>query len=246
MDELDMGQDAEEWGLEKGINDYLGRTDDQIRSLHGAATALSNQNACLQQQMNANPAITHELAQQQVKDAVTSTMLFADLKHEEAAETARTQQREAAERAAKEESRLKKELGAQEAQLGELQAANPKTVGELQAANAHMLGQLQAKEEELNEAIEEIRSQREARNELSERYTRLRVDFGDLKEERDDLQVIVRDLDDAAKDLAADGETLYQRIDILEEENRVLHENLTELVRTSVLTGIDLQQSRPQ
>ncbi|KOS46394.1 hypothetical protein ACN38_g2638 [Penicillium nordicum] len=107
-----------------------------------------------------------------------------------------------------------------------------------------MLGQLQAKEEELNEAIEEIRSQREARNELWERYTRLRFDFGDLKEERGDLERSVRDLDDAAKDLAADGETLFQRVEILEGENRVLHENLTELVRTSVLVGIDLQQSR--
>ena len=263
--------------FESEARDYVARTDDQLRSLHGAATALSDQNACLQQQVNANHGITHELAQQQVKDAVASTMLFADHKHEEAvkelkqahseelmavkaghekesmkatstvkaeADTARTQQREAAERAAKEESRLKKELGAQEAQLGELQAANAKTVGELQAANAHMLGQLQAKEEELNEAIEEIRSQREARNELWERYTRLRFDFDDLEKERNDLVHSVQGLDEAVDDMARDGERLIQRVEILEGENRVLHENLTELVRTSVLTGIDLQQSR--
>ena len=33
--------------------------------------------------MKATPVIPHELAEQQVRDAVASTMLFADQKHEE-------------------------------------------------------------------------------------------------------------------------------------------------------------------
>ena len=62
---------------------YVARTADQIRSLNDAATALSNENAFLRQQIQATSGISHELAQQQMGEAVRSALVNAEQQHEE-------------------------------------------------------------------------------------------------------------------------------------------------------------------
>ncbi|KAJ5513542.1 hypothetical protein N7463_003094 [Penicillium fimorum] len=69
--------------FETEARDYLARTTGQIQSLHAAATALSEENTYLKQQIQAKPDISHELAQQRLEDAVQRTMVSADQEHEE-------------------------------------------------------------------------------------------------------------------------------------------------------------------
>ncbi|KAJ5452803.1 hypothetical protein N7445_000986 [Penicillium cf. griseofulvum] len=71
--------------LESEARDNVARTTDQIGSLHAAATALSEENARLTQQIQTKANIPHELAQQRLEDAVRRTMVFADQQHEERA-----------------------------------------------------------------------------------------------------------------------------------------------------------------
>ncbi|KAJ5209589.1 hypothetical protein N7449_003968 [Penicillium cf. viridicatum] len=252
--------------FESEARDYVARTDDQIRSLHAAATALSNQNTYLQQQMKATPAITHELAQQQVRDAVASTMLFADQKYEEVvkllkqthseelmavkaghvkesvkatstvkaeAETARAQQREAAERAVEEENRLKKELAAKKAQLGELQTANAKIAGDLRVKD-EAYAQLEGERDGFLKAGERLQA----------RCDRLEAEADELARDKEALEDENMELKDAADYLADQGETLHQQVEQLEGDNRVLLEHNGELLCQTVVSDLDLQQTR--
>ncbi|KAJ5616804.1 hypothetical protein N7537_001918 [Penicillium hordei] len=231
-------------------NDYVGRMDDQIRSLH-AATALSNDNAYLTQQIQATPGIPHELAQQQVRDAVTSTTLFAGQQHEERvnllkqthseelmavraeAETARAQQREAVERAAQEGNHLKKELAAKEAQLGELQTANSKIAGDLRVKE---------------EAYLQLESERDgflaAGECLQARCDELETEADDFAREKQALMDEIEDLKDAAEYLADQGEQSEQQVEELKDNNRVLLEHNSELLCQTVVSDLDLQQTR--
>ncbi|KAJ5616798.1 hypothetical protein N7537_001912 [Penicillium hordei] len=252
--------------FEGEARDYVARTDDQIQSLHAAITALSNENAYLQQQMKATPAIPHELAQQQVSDAVASAMLFADQKHEEVvkllkqthseelmavkaghekesvkatstvkaeAETARAQQREAVERAAQEGKRLEKELAAKEAQLGELQTANAKIAGDLRVKE---------------EAYLQLESERDgflaAGECLQARCDELETEADDFAREKQALVDEIEDLKDAAEYLADQGEQSEQQVEELKDNNRVLLEHNSELLCQTVVSDLDLQQTR--
>lgn len=252
--------------FESEARDYVARTDDQIRSLHAAATALSNENAYLQQQMKATPAITHELAQQQVSDAVASSMLFADQKHEEVvkllkqthseelmavkaghekesvkatstvkaeAETVRAQQRGAVEKAVQEGHRLNQELAAKEAQLGELQTAIAKIAGDLRV-----------KEEAYHQLEGERDGFLKAGERLQARCDRLEAEADDLARDKEALENEIMELKDAADYLAEEGETLHQKVEQLEVDHRVLLEHNAELLCQTVVSDLDLQQTR--
>ncbi|OQE03637.1 hypothetical protein PENSOL_c001G08408 [Penicillium solitum] len=184
----------------------MARIDDQIRSLHAATTALSNENAYLQQQMKATPAIPHELAEQQVRDAVASTMLFADQKHEEVV-------------------RLLEQTHGEE----------------LMAAKA-------GHEKESEEAYNQLESERDGFLTAGER---LQARCDRLESEADDLARGLKALEDenlglkgAVDYLADEGEKFQQQIEQLKDDNRALLDHNEELLCQTVVSDLDLQQTR--
>ncbi|KAJ5209621.1 hypothetical protein N7449_004000 [Penicillium cf. viridicatum] len=148
-------------------------------------------------------------------------------------ETARAQQREAAERAAEEGNRLKKELAAKEAQLGELQAANAKIAGDLRV-----------KEEAYDQLESESDGFLRAGEGLQARCDRLEAEADELARDKEALEDENMELKDAADYLADQGETLHQQVEQLEGDNRVLLEHNGELLCQTVVSDLDLQQTR--
>ncbi|CAG8892422.1 unnamed protein product [Penicillium egyptiacum] len=272
--------------LESEARDYVARTADQFRSLHDAATALSNENAHLRQQIQASPDVPHKLAQQQVRDAVRSTMEFADQQHEECvnllkqtyqkelmaakadyegklakataafkteAETALAQQRKAAGGAAQEKNSLEDDLAAKEAQLGKLRTANAKVTAELQAekeAHQKLDGEMQAETKDYVECVQQRDGYFRAGKRLQDRYNKLQVQHAELEcmaahlaREKEELEKEVEDLKEAVYDLADEGESLYQKVEKMEDNNRALLDHNAELFCESVVSGIELQQT---
>lgn len=223
--------------------------------------------------MKATLAITHELAQQQVRDAVASTMLFADHKHEEVVkllkqthneelmavkaghekesvketsavkaevEVARAQQREAAKRAGQEATHRKEELVAKEAQLGELQAANTRIAGDLRVKE-EAYNRLESERDQLKSERDGLLT---AGERLQTRYDRLKTEADELVR---DLKVLEDDnieLKEAADYLAGEGKKFQQEIEQLKDDNRGLLENNTELLCQTVVSDLDLRQTR--
>ncbi|KGO74760.1 hypothetical protein PITC_083690 [Penicillium italicum] len=215
--------------FESEARDYVARTNDQIRSLHDAATALSNDNACLQQQIQVTTGISHELAQQQVSDAVRSTMLLADHKHEERVyELKQTFHKELMAVKADYEERLakittaiqaKETAFAQQREAAEQVAkastqeidslkgglaAKETQLGELQASNAQIAGDLRAKEEKAAQLDEGLRKEA--------------AKVVELGQENDGYKEAGKRLQENYEKLQSENETLAEEVEDLEEK----------------------------
>ncbi|KUM62513.1 hypothetical protein ACN42_g4576 [Penicillium freii] len=241
-------------GLESEARDYVARTDDQIRSLNAAATTLSNQNAYLQQQIEANPAIPHELAQQRVRDAEERIKLLADHKHEEvvklleqthseelrAVKTGHEKELAKAKSAVKAEAETARVQQQREAaeraaekenRLNQELAAKEAQLGELQTANANGL---RAKEEEHRKVIDDLERDKEG----------LENQIVDLKDAVADLADCGEKLNQQVQELEDDIEELEEQVEKLEDNNRVLLEQNEELLFDGVDSRVNLQQAR--
>ncbi|KAJ5399690.1 hypothetical protein N7465_010179 [Penicillium sp. CMV-2018d] len=226
-------------GFESEARDYVARTNDQIRSLNAAATTLSNQNAYLQKQMSATPAIPHELAQQQVRDAEERIKLLADHKHEEVVKLleqthseelravktghekelvkAKSAGKAEAETARAQQREAAERAAEKENRLNQELAAKEAQLGKLQTANANGL---RAKEEEHRKVID------------------------DLERDKKGLENQIVDLKDAAADLADWGEKLNRQVETLKGNNRVLVDQNRKLLVRSLESGLDVHQAR--
>ncbi|KAJ5695630.1 hypothetical protein N7455_001478 [Penicillium solitum] len=198
----------------------MARTDDQIRSLHAATTALSNENAYLQQQMKATPVIPHELAEQQVRDAVASTMLFADQKHEEVV-------------------RLLEQTHSEE-----LMAAKAGHEKESVKETSTIADDLRVKEEAYNQLESERDGFLTAGERLQGRCDRLESEADDLARGLKALEDENLGLKGAVDYLADEGEKFQQQIEQLKDDNRALLDHNEELLCQTVVSDLDLQQTR--
>ncbi|OQE29037.1 hypothetical protein PENFLA_c004G03365 [Penicillium flavigenum] len=213
--------------FESEARDYVARTSDQLRSLRAAVTALSEENASLlrKQQTQATHDIPHELAQQQVKDAVRSTMEFADKEHRERVNSLEQTHREKLmaakadyeERLVKATAELKAagadavlaqelqtavEMGVKEKALEKDIAANEADLDQLRAAHAKTAADLQVKEEELQRKTAEVARLTQVSGDhemagkiLRKEYEKLKFANKTLVREKEDLKREKEDLE---------------------------------------------------
>ncbi|CAI7657517.1 unnamed protein product [Penicillium glandicola] len=228
-------------GYEREARDYVASKADQIRSLHAAATALSEENASLKKQIQATPDISQELAQQQLRDAVRSTMEFAEQQHEERVNSlkqtylkelmaakvecegklaeATAAFKAEAETAAAQQREVAKRAAATAAEVNSLVstlAAKDTQLGELRSSNAKIVGDLQA--------AEKVRDE--------------------LKGDKEDLERNISELRDALDTVAGKLEELEEDVKEMEDDNRDLVEQNADLFCETVATAIDHQETR--
>jgi chromosome segregation ATPase len=246
--------------FESEARDYVARTSDQLRSLRAAVTALSDENASLlrKQQTQATHGIPHELAQQQVKDAVRSTMEFADKEHRVRVNSLEQTHREELTAAkARYEGELAKATAAfevekadavlaqqlqttvemaekEEALKGEL-AAKEVELGQLRAARAETAADLRVKEEELQRKTAEVdrltqvsRDHEKAGKILRKECEKLESANETLVREKEELELEIEEQHKALLDLADDNEEVFQEAEKVEVTNSKLRQELAD------------------
>ncbi|KAJ5845683.1 hypothetical protein N7534_009352 [Penicillium rubens] len=236
---------------------YVARTSDQLETLRAAVTALSKENASLlrKQQTQAPHDIPHELAQQQVQDAVQSTMVFADKEHWKRVnllEQAHQEKLMAAKadyerRLANTTAEFKEatanavlaerldttlEMGKTEKALEKDIASKEADLVQLRAANAKTTADLRVKEEELRRETTEVAKLKRVSGNHEKAGKRLQNKYKKLQSTKRTLSREKNKLEREKERLEEDIEDLQEEIGDLGQQNQGLKEEMDRHVNT--------------